>query len=133
MNGAAIGTAGSAMSPAAGLKAIGTGDFNNDGKSDIIYEDTTGGANNAVIWLMNGTSQTGSPITVANPGLPTTDVLLGAEDINGDGYSDLLWQDTTTGLVTAVEMTTGGAILGTTTFTPAGGATFKLIASTGGG
>jgi len=133
MNGAAIGTTGSAMSPAAGFKAIGTGDFNNDGKSDIIYENTNGGANNAVIWLMNGTSQTGLPITVANPGLPTTDVLLGAEDINGDGFSDLLWQDTSTGTVTAVEMTTGGAVLGTTSFTPAGAAAFKLIASTGGG
>lgn len=132
MNGAAIGSAGSAMSPAANFKAIGTGDFNNDGKSDIIYEDTTGGTNNAVIWLMNGTSQTGSPIAVANPGGATYS-LLGAEDINGDGYSDLLWQDSVTGNVRAVEMTAGGGILATTSFTPAGGATFKLIASTGGG
>ena len=119
-------------SDAANFKAIGTGDFNNDGKSEIIYEDTTGGTNNAVIWLMNGTSQTGSPIAVANPGGATYS-LLGAEDMNGDGYSDLLWQDSVTGNVKAVEMTAGGGILATTSFTPAGGATFKLIASTGGG
>jgi hypothetical protein len=53
--------------------------------------------------------------------------------MNGDGYSDLLWQDSVTGNVKAVEMTAGGGILATTSFTPAGGATFKLIASTGGG
>jgi hypothetical protein len=32
---------------------VGTGDFNGDGKSDILWRDTGG---NVVIWEMNGTS-----------------------------------------------------------------------------
>jgi hypothetical protein len=31
-----------------------TGDFNSDGKSDILWRDTTGG--NVAMWYMNGTA-----------------------------------------------------------------------------
>jgi hypothetical protein len=57
---------------------------------------------------------------------------MGAEDVNGDGFSDLLWQNTANGDVVATEMTAGGNVLATMNLNTAGN-TFKLVASTGGG
>jgi hypothetical protein len=38
-------------------KIVGSGDFNHDGKSDILWENNAG---KAVIWIMNGTSHVGT-------------------------------------------------------------------------
>ena len=67
---------------------VGTGDFNGDGKSDIVWRDTAG---DAAIWLMNGAavSSAGGLGTV-----PTTWSIVQTGDYNGDGMSDLLWRDT---------------------------------------
>jgi serralysin len=76
---------------------ITTGDFNGDGKSDILwqYDNATNasdpGNGEAAIWLMNGTTATAEPI-IANPG-PNWHVL-STGDFNGDGKSDILWQNT---------------------------------------
>ena len=67
---------------------VGTGDFNGDGKSDILWRDTSG---TVAIWLMNGFANVGSGgsrnganhWSVAETG-----------DFNGDGKSDILWRDT---------------------------------------
>ena len=132
MNGGTVATAGAALTPGANFKAIGSGDFNNDGKSDILFLNTTDGS--AQIWTMNGTTETGSPINIAAPTAITPGdnfVLKGAEDINGDGFSDLLFTDSQNN-VKAVELTTGGTVLNTVTLgSPAN--TFHLVASTGGG
>ena len=40
--------------PGPSWKAIGTGDFNGDGHSDILWQNTNG---QAAIWEMNGTHQ----------------------------------------------------------------------------
>ena len=47
--------------------AIGTSDFNGDGHSDILWQNTNG---QTAIWEMNGTTQIpdGSQILAANPG-----------------------------------------------------------------
>jgi len=130
MNGA-TGTPVSIGTLPAGYTAIGTGDFNGDGKSDVLLENTTSG--DAQIWLMNGTSQVGSPINVTGPGTTGAGwALVGAEDINKDGFSDLLWQNTTSGSVVSQEMTAGGATLGSLQTLGALPA-FRLVASTGGG
>jgi hypothetical protein len=132
MNGAA-GTPASIGTLPAGYTAIGSGDFNGDGKSDVLLENTTTGG--AQIWLMNGTSEVGSPINVNSPGTVAAGwKLLGAEDINKDGISDILWQNSLTGDVQAQAMTTGGATLGTLQDLgmPASNS-FHLVASTGGG
>jgi hypothetical protein len=67
---------------------VGTGDFNGDGKTDIVWRDTAGDTS---IWLMNGA-------TVLSAGglgnVPTTWSLVQTGDYNGDGKSDLLWRDT---------------------------------------
>jgi hypothetical protein len=131
MNGA-TGTPVSIGVAPAGYTAVGTGDFNGDGKSDVLFENTTSG--DAQIWLMNGTTP-GSIINVTGPGTTATGwKLLGAEDINQDGFSDLLWQNSVSGDIKAQAMTTGGAPLGLLhdlgTVAPL---SFKLVASTGGG
>jgi FG-GAP-like repeat/FG-GAP repeat len=64
-----------------------TGDFDGDGKADILWRKTDGAV---TIWTMNGTTVT------------STAGLIGADaswrvdhvgDFNGDGYADLLWRN----------------------------------------
>jgi len=43
---------------------MGAGDYNNDGKSDILWQNSSGAV---AIWEMNGTSVLASA-TIANPG-----------------------------------------------------------------
>jgi hypothetical protein len=70
---------------------VGTGDFNGDGVSDILWRDNT---NDLAVWLMQSTSilqaagvgTVGSAWSVAQTG-----------DFNGDGMSDILWRNTSTG------------------------------------
>jgi hypothetical protein len=64
------------------------GDFNGDGKSDLLGQDIGGEAG---IWLMNGLT----PIAQANVGanLGPSHHAIGAGDFNGDGKSDILWQN----------------------------------------
>ena len=66
---------------------VGTGDFNGDGKGDILWRDTGG---NTAIWLLNGlqVQQTGSIGTI-----PVSWSIVGTADFNGDGKADILWRD----------------------------------------
>jgi hypothetical protein len=66
---------------------VGTGDFNGDGKSDIVWRDTAG---DVAIWLMNGAAVS-SAAELGN--VPTTWSIVQTGDYNGDGMSDLLWRD----------------------------------------
>jgi RHS repeat-associated protein len=73
----------------------GAGDFNADQKPDLIWRNKVSGDN--AIWFMNGTSSVALSTGVTNP---TTDLnwkIRGSNDFNGDGKSDLLWQNQTTG------------------------------------
>jgi hypothetical protein len=62
-----------------------THDFNGDGKSDILWQDTSG---NVAVWLMNG-AQITQAAGVAN----TTWTIVGQHDFNGDGKTDVLLRD----------------------------------------
>jgi hypothetical protein len=64
----------------------GSGDFNADGKADILWRDAEG---NVAIWLMNDTSVAGGGV-VANA--PTSWKVQGIGDFNGDGKADILWR-----------------------------------------
>jgi FG-GAP-like repeat len=74
--------------PGPNWKAVGTGDFNDDGHSDILLQNTNGAV---AIWEMNGAGLTGSAV-VANPGSNWKAV--GTGDFNDDGHSDILLQNT---------------------------------------
>jgi len=70
-----------------------TGDFDDDGRSDVIWRDGTTGL--SVLWFMGGN-------------IPTSTAVLGGDtdwrivqigDFNGDGKSDLIWARTSDGAV----------------------------------
>jgi hypothetical protein len=66
---------------------VGTGDFNGDGMTDIVWRDNSG---NTSIWLMDGASIL---ISAGIGNVPTNWSLELTGDFNGDGKSDLLWRD----------------------------------------
>jgi FG-GAP-like repeat len=83
----------------------GTGDFNGDGKADILWGDLSG---NVAIWEMNGTTVLNQSTSfVSNVPGPWSIQLTG--DYNGDGKADILWQDTSGNL--AIWEMNGTAIL----------------------
>jgi alpha-tubulin suppressor-like RCC1 family protein len=68
------------------------GDFDGDGKSDIVLTNTVTG--DRAIWLMNGaTIKTG--LVIGN--LPTDWVISGTGDFDGDGKADIVLTNTATG------------------------------------
>ncbi len=79
---------------------IGTGDFNDDGRSDILWQNASTGQ--VSIWEMNGQHPIGGGPVGPNPGPGWK--AIGTGDFNDDGYSDILWQNTSTGQVSIWEM-----------------------------
>lgn len=78
-------------------KVVGVGDFNADGRPDLVWQHAADGA--LSVWLMDGG-------TVTSTATPTpdraTDLLwkaVGVGDFNADGKSDVLWRHSGTGEV----------------------------------
>ena len=87
MNGNTL-LSGGQVTPNAGLawQAIGTGDFNQDSYSDILFQNKNTGQ--VSVWEMNGTSLIGGGPVSANPGLSWHAIG------TGGGGSDILLQNT---------------------------------------
>ncbi len=80
------------VTPGVGWKVVGIGDFNNDGKSDIVFQNQT--THQISIWYMNGRFYTGGAVLPYVPD-PAWKVV-GVGDFNGDGFADLALQNQTT-------------------------------------
>ncbi len=98
MNGTTIASQGDVgvVSPSSGWNIVGVGDFNGDGKADILWQNSTSGE--VYLWLMSGTTiaSQGSPGTVS----PSSGwVIQGTGDFDGNGMSDILWRNSTSGEV----------------------------------
>jgi hypothetical protein len=74
--------------PGPSWHARGDGDFNDDGKSDILWQNSDGTPG---IWLMNGLTATAMSAVGTNPG-PAW-VIKDTGDFNFDGKADILWQN----------------------------------------
>ena len=71
----------------------GTGDFNGDGKPDILWRNSSTG--DIGVWYMDGVNITGW-VSFAN----VADLnwkIVGTGDFNGDGKPDILWRNSSTG------------------------------------
>jgi FG-GAP-like repeat len=89
MNGATISSSGGIGNVSIGTWSIvGAGDYDGDGKADLLWRDTSG---NTAIWFMKGT-QVSSSTSLGN--IPTNWSVVGTGDFNGDGMADIVWRDT---------------------------------------
>jgi hypothetical protein len=93
-------------------KMVGTNDFNQDGRPDILWRHNTSGEN--VLWFMNGSVLvTGTFLTPA----ALTDVrwgMAGTGDFNLDGRPDILWRHNVSGEIVVWFMS--GSVLQSGTF-----------------
>jgi len=98
----------------------GVGDFNNDHRSDILWQRNDG---EATIWLMNSSQIMWSNLI---QGTPTNYLIKGAQDINGDGKADIIWEDTAG--TTAVWFMDGVMPISSSSIGPKIGSSWRLIA-----
>jgi hypothetical protein len=70
-----------------------SGDFNGDGKTDILWRNASTGEN--AVWYLDGVNwlNTGWLPTVGDQAW----TIAGAGDFNGDGKMDILWRNASTG------------------------------------
>ena len=80
-----------------GWELKGTGDFNRDGKIDLVWHNPGTGLVN--VWLMNGTTVVSDPMLNWTVLGSTGWELKGTGDFNRDGHIDLLWHNPGTGTV----------------------------------
>ena len=85
----------------------GSGDFNGDGNTDILWRNTSTGDNG--IHFMDSTTTLLQSNYIRT--VPTAWVVAGVGDFNGDGVSDILWRNTATG-ENYIYMMNGTAIIG---------------------
>ncbi|MBF0634590.1 MAG: FG-GAP repeat protein [Nitrospinae bacterium] len=95
---------GVASSPGA---IVAQADFNGDGKTDLLFEDSSADPKVLTMWMMNAdrTVSTSSVVTIASPARTTTEIFAGAADFDGDGNADILLVDTAPGGVTTAPLT----------------------------
>jgi hypothetical protein len=74
-------------------RIVGTGDFNGDGKPDIVWHHRTQGW--LYLWYMNGTTRIGETAFSETGVADTQWQVMAVGDMNGDHKPDLVWQHQT--------------------------------------
>ena len=105
--------------PGPSWHAIGTGDFNHDGFSDILFQNASTGQ--LSIWEMNGNKLTGGGPVSPNPG-PSWHA------IGTDGGSDILFQNTS-GQASIWDMS-GTSLVGGGAVSPSPGPSWRAVGLT---
>ena len=78
-----------------GWRVAAAGDLNGDGKSDIMWQNTSNGQ--VYVWFMDGQgNQQSGRYLQGGATFPGWNVIAGG-DLNSDGKSDLIWQNTSSG------------------------------------
>ena len=72
-------------------KVVANGDFNGDGKNDLIWQHLATGRLEA--WFMNGVTRLSRMDLSPNRVTDTTWIIVAAGDVDVDGKMDLVWQD----------------------------------------
>jgi hypothetical protein len=86
------------MAPGGDWEIVGTGDSNRDGERDIFWQQRSTGT--LAVWWMTGTAIQGASLLSASPGDPKWRAVAVA-DLDGDAYSDLIFQHTDTRMTAA--------------------------------
>jgi hypothetical protein len=89
----------------------GAGDFNGDGRSDLVWHNVSTGE--LAVWLMNGTTQVRGFALTPGQVADTAWRIRAIADINRDGHPDLVWQHTGSGAIAAWFMNGTTQISGT--------------------
>ncbi len=93
----ACATAAVTPAPPAGARLAASGDLDQDGWADLVFQDEAAGA--LTVWKMEGLKRVGT-LTPAPARPPNASYLLSAvQDYDGDGVRDLLWHDRGAGRV----------------------------------
>src|SRR5262249_59282370 len=105
---------------------IGVGDTNGDGHTDLMWGNPTSGQ--VSTWLLNGAGtvigyQTLNKLCGATNGCSSRWTPIGVGDTNGDGHSDLMWGNPTSGQVSTGLATGSGTVHGYQTLNKLCGAT----------
>jgi predicted nucleic acid-binding Zn ribbon protein len=95
-------------------KTAGTGDFNGDGQSDILWRNDDG---TIALWQINGSTVVNSSLT-STPFLDPSWKINGTGDFNGDGKADILWRNTNTGEIDIWQMNGAKVLDSSLTSTP---------------
>ena len=81
--------------PGSGWTIAGVGDFFDNGRDDVLWTNSSGGAVQTDIWELGSNGQW---INSVSPGShPAGYQVAGVGDFTGNGTSDILWQNTSTG------------------------------------
>jgi hypothetical protein len=104
------------MGPAPATASFVRGDFDSDGRTDILWRHEQSGEN--VLWYMNGANLVGGTFLTPAALTDTRWKMVGTHDFNGDLKNDILWRHDTAGENVAWFMN-GSVLVSGTFLTPA--------------